>query len=200
MVVRWVAATAGVISLCAVLILHVRAADQRAGESKSSAKSEETIDTEQYAKAQLRLAELTLAKAQEFNRKIPRTLSSAVMDQFKSDVEVAKLQLERVARNGAIDAYQELLTRAEVDVRAAEAKLKAGQHSNQVVPGSVGAIDLERLKLNIDVARFQLERGKALASASAGEKLQWELEMLSSTFNKLRTQVMIISQNRLSEF
>jgi hypothetical protein len=197
---RRAAAMFGMMLIGMALAHAMGSAVQPAAASSEAAKDDEQKATERYVQAQLRLAELTFKRAEEFNRKVPRTLSMAVMEQFKDNVDVAKLQLENVIRTRTIDAYQDLVARAELEVRAAEAKLKAGQHSNQVSPGSVSEADMERLKLSAEVVRYRMERGRLLAKASTSEKLQWELEMLSANMNKIQSLLLLISQNRISEF
>jgi hypothetical protein len=152
------------------------------------------------ARAQLRLAELTLQKAQEINRKVPRTLAESVIALFTDDVDFAKAHLQHVTSADEVDSFKDCLTRAELVLRAAEVKLKKATRANQTSPGVIDNIDIERMRLGVEVASLQLERGKSLASASPEARLEWEFEVLSDSMARVAQQVVVISQNRLQEF
>jgi hypothetical protein len=148
------------------------------------------------ARAQLRLAEITLQKANDLNRKVAQTIPSAMVAQFADDVEIAKARVQSAERAGGVDAFQAWLRRAEVELRSAETKLKQATEISQRAPGMYQPIDLERFRVGVDVARLQLERGKSLAGGPADAKLQWQLEMLNDGLARLKEQTWLIVQNR----
>ncbi|MBI3838397.1 MAG: hypothetical protein HY288_10755 [Planctomycetia bacterium] len=150
-----------------------------------------------YARAQLRLAELTLQKAQEMNRKVPGTLTGSLVAQFGDGVEFAKLQLQDAIRPGGIDPLQASLLRAELARRSAENKLKKAAEANQRSPGVVSATDLERLRLGVEIAKLRLERGQSLVGASSDAKLQWQVDLLNDELARVREQTDLLGQNRL---
>jgi hypothetical protein len=152
------------------------------------------------ARAQLRLAELTMQKVQEMNKKVAGTLSASMTAQIVDDVEFAKAQLENALQPGGGDPFQAWLRRAELAVRSAEFKLKKVKEADRRAPGSYVALDIERLRLGVEIAQLKLERGKSLASASPEAKLQWQLEMLDDGVARLRNQTSMALQNRMSEF
>jgi Tfp pilus assembly protein PilX len=153
-----------------------------------------------YAQAQLRLAELTLQKAQALNHRMPNTITPGMIGLFSDDVEFAKAQLQAVKSTGKLDSFQGLLRRAELGLRSAEQNLKKTIEADKLMPGTFDATDVERLKINVELARVRLERGKALANADPQAKLQWQVELLNDDVARLKEQQAMIVQNRLSEF
>jgi hypothetical protein len=149
-----------------------------------------------YARAQLRLAELTLRKARELNRKVPLTIPNPMMAQFADDVTYAKAQLQVAERSKGADVYGSWVERAEVTVRTAEAKLKQASEVDRAVPGTFEPIDMDRFRLGVEIAKLQLERGRSLANASPEDRMQWQLEVLGDGMARLKEQIWLISQNR----
>lgn len=198
------AAWAGVL-LLAALVLH-RSGTAAPPESAATEKDKPARDSsqdslaERYARAQLRYAELTLKKAQDMNRKVPQTLVPTMIKLFADDVDYAKMQVENASRSDHFDSFQGWLNRSQIELRSAEAKLKRLIDANRIVPNTWGPIDVERAKLNIELARLRVERGKSLADASSEIKLGWQMEMLSEGLNKLYEMTSLSVQNRLSEF
>src|SRR5262245_12216092 len=89
---RRVAATAGILAILAVAFQQARSADPPAEPSATSKISGDFAV--RYAQANLRLAELKLQKAQDMNRRVPRTLANNVIEQFSLEVALAKDQLK----------------------------------------------------------------------------------------------------------
>jgi hypothetical protein len=152
------------------------------------------------ARAQLRLAELTLQKVQEMNRKVAGTLSASMTAQFVDDAEFAKAQLQNALQPSGADPFQGWVRRAELAVRSAEFKLKKVKEADRRAPGSYEALDIERLRLGVEIAQLRLERGRSLANAPPEAKLQWQLEIIDDGVARLRSQTSMALQNRMSEF
>ncbi len=170
----------------------------------SAAPTEKSADQNslavRYAKAQLRLAELTLQKAQAMNRRVPSTISAPMIALFTDEVEFAKAQLDLAGRSGGFDPFQALLRRAELNLRNSETRLKKAVEADKLIPGTFDESDIERLRVNVELATVRLERGKSLVNAGAESKLQWQVELLNDDVARLKEQQAMIVQNRLSEF
>jgi hypothetical protein len=197
---RRVTAVCCFLAMCVAPTHPAARADDTKGASAQTADGKQDSLPVRLAKAQLRLAELTLQKAQQFNRKVPNTISAPLMAQFADDLETAKAQLQIVTATGSIDGYKTWLIRAELALRTAEGKLKKATEANQISRGAVDPTDVERLRLSVEVAALRWERGKSLESANNAERLQWELEMLGDGLARVTQQTIVLSQNRLSEF
>jgi hypothetical protein len=146
------------------------------------------------------LAELTLQKANEINRKVARTLSQGLIEAFTDDVDFAKVCLQHVMSTNSVDPFMDCITRSELVLRAAEIKLKKATRANETSPGAIDNMDIERMRLGVELAGLQLERGRSLVNASSDAKLQWQFEVLSDSLARVAQQVAVISQNRLQEF
>lgn len=184
----------------ACLLVAVCALAYQAGASAQGKQNEKDALALRYAKAQLALAELTLSKANDLNRRMPNTITAAMISLFTDDVEFAKLQLQTVTKTGSLDPYQSLLRRAEIGVRYAEQRLKRASEADKLMPNTFDESDIKRLQLNVEMAKIRLERGKSLASAPPDAKLQWQVELLNDDVARLKEQQAMIVQNRLSEF
>src|SRR5262249_17273017 len=155
-----VAAVSGLLVLCGLLAYHVVAA----APPKDAKGDSQAL---RCAQARLRLAELTLQKVNEINRKVPLTLSEAVTPHMNDKGKLAKTHLQTVMDTGSADPFRDALAFCEVALRNAESKLKKAQRANQVSPGTIDTIDIDRMRLGVEIATLQLEHGKSLASASA---------------------------------
>ena len=173
-----------------------KAADRKAAEKDSGQDSFAV----RYAKLQLRLAELTLQKAREMNRRMPQTLAPGMVEQFSDDVDFAKKQVEYATQHGEVDSFNVWIHQAEIDVRIQESRLKRIQNAARISKEAAQPIDIERVRLSLDIARLRAERGRSLVSASPDERLRWQMEMISEQMRRLDNMVTLSLQNRLSEF
>jgi hypothetical protein len=159
----------------------------------------ESLDV-RYARARLRLAELTLQKGQGMNRKVAGTLTGGLISQFADDVEFAKVQLQNATRPEGINPHRGYLLRAEMVRHAVESKLKKAIEANGRVPGVVSASELERLRLDVEIAQMRVERGQSLIDASQDAKLQWQIDLLNDELARVKEQTYLLGQNRLQQF
>lgn len=178
-----------------ITALPLLSAADPAPAAKSDASKEDL--SVRIAKAQLQLAEATLAKAQQMNKRLPRLLPADMIAQFNDDVAIAKAQLQSVEQTKQADSLAGWIRRAESSLRSAENNLKNAVSVNQQAPNTFEPLDIERLKLRVDIARMQLERGQSLASASPDAKLQWQVDLLNDELARLREQTAKIIQNRI---
>jgi len=178
-----------------------KAADGKGADGKGAEKeSGQDSFSVRYAKLQLRLAELTLQKAREMNRRMPQTLAPGMVEQFSDDVDFAKKQVEYATQHGEVDSFNVWIHQAEIDVRIQESRLKRIQNAARISKEAAQPIDIERVRLSLDIAKLRAERGRSLVSASPDERLRWQMEMISEQMRRLDNMVTLSLQNRLSEF
>lgn len=196
--VRRYAAAIAVAAFCAGVGYHVGSAAQPEKKDAPSAADtkNEPIDV-RFARAHLRLAQLTLQKAQDMNKRTRGTLSNDLIQLFADEVDVARVELETALKSDGLDQYASWIRRSELLVRVAETKLKRASEANRISPGTISALDIERFRLGLEVAQLRLERGRALADASLDKKLAWEVDLLSDSLSRLQTRSSLIVQNRL---
>jgi hypothetical protein len=173
-----------------------------APEKKQAAEGKQASDNKQdsldvrIARAQLSLAEATLRKAQDQNRRVGETISGGLLAQFTDAVQVARAQLEAAESASGGDSLAAWIRRAESSVREAENRWKRAAEVNRLSAGTVAAIDVERLRLTVEIAKLQVERGKALADASTEAKLHWQVDVLNDEVARLKSQTGVLLQNR----
>ena len=165
--------------------------------SADSEKSPRNLELE-YAEAQLRLAETNLRKVQVTNERFPKTVSASVIADYGEDLAIAKAQYEGVRQGGNDDFFAGWLRRIESSVKAAEASYNSARVANQRSPGTVDAMDVDRMRLRMEIARLQLERGKLLAGSPVEQQLRWQVQVLNDEVAHLKVQTSRITpQTRL---
>ncbi len=110
------------------------------------------------ARAQLQLAETNLRKVQKTNEKFAKTLSAAVISEYVEDLAIAKTQFENVSR-GQFDQFPTWLSAAKSNWKSADAHYRNAYSASQRQAGSVDPIDLQRLRLRVEVTKLQYEAG-----------------------------------------
>jgi hypothetical protein len=185
-----------VVVLLAVGIVLGRSIGAADGADK---KSDESLAL-RCAKAQLRLAELNLKKAEDMNKKVPGTLIGGMVMQFSEDVDLAKVLVSNADKAPIGDSFHAMLERAQLNVKSAAARSARGEETRQKAPSVVSANDIERLKLATEIAQLQLERGRALVDAAPEAKLQWQFEMMADEISKLKQHTALLGQNRIGQF
>jgi hypothetical protein len=141
-----------------------------------------------YARAQLQLAEANLKRVEQSNQQMERTVPSSVVAEYRHDVQVAKLRLDRASAGRPADQFAVWLQRADAERQAAETALNNANAANKSVPGTIVPIDIERFRLRSEVAKLQLERGQSLVNAGHEAQLQWEVEVLDNQVQRLNEE------------
>lgn len=158
-------------------------------ESDSARKAAENLGAK-LARAQLKLAEANLAKVSQTNERTPRSIPADVVAQYQREVELARIHFKLVEAGSALGDFSIWVARAEAAAKAANREWKTGLGVNRQAPGMLDRIDLACLELRAEVARLNLERGRALAGANPQEQLRWQLELLNGEVARLKQQVL----------
>ncbi len=188
--IRRAAATAMALAIFGLLLYRAGAAAPAADDASSDSVAV------RCARAQLQLAEVNLRKADAMNRKLEGSLSTDLIAQFTEDVEIARQHVQDLQRAGGVDSLETWIQRADLAVRLAEANLKKAKDVDQLVPGTVQPLDFQRLRLRVDIARLQLERGRSLAKSPVEARLQWQIEMLNDGLTRLKEHTAFMFQNQ----
>lgn len=154
----------------------------------------------QCARAKLKLAEMNLARAQELNSKVPGTLISGMMDQFKKEVQQARVDLKIAQDATANDTFQTSIEHVRLALEAAKERAKIGLQTHKKAPTVVTKGDVERMRLFAVIIELQLQRGEALRSAPTEQKLDWVLEVLNDDLQRVRIYTYLLGQNRIGQF
>ncbi|REK11913.1 MAG: hypothetical protein DWQ37_12890 [Planctomycetota bacterium] len=171
----------------------------------SAAQDDKASDSEQslsvrLAQAELKLAEMNLARIQAINKKVPGTFITGMVQNFSNDVERAQFELKVAKTTGRGDSYQVTMERLALALQMAEERAKRALATYEQSPQVVTKEDVERMRQMAIIAELQLQRGRALANASPQEKVQWQLEVVSNELDRVRVYTYLLGQKRLGEF
>jgi hypothetical protein len=154
----------------------------------------------QWAKAQLKLAEMNLQRVQELNKKIPGTLIGSMVREFSEVVEQARTELKIVERAPDGDPFRACVERVKLELRAAENRAQRALETHEKAPDVVTKSDVERMRLIAIVTDLQLQRGLKLQDASPQEQLQWQLEVIGYELGRVKQYTYLLGQNRFGQF
>ncbi len=161
-------------------------ATEKEGQAAAKENAGESLEM-RYARAQLQLAEANLRKVEKTNAKFAKTVSNAVISEYVEDLAIAKTQFDNSQR-GHFDQYPTWISAAKSNWKSAEANYRNASSANQRQFGSVDPIDLERLRLRVEITKLQYERGMALVDASSEKKMQWQIAVLNDEVSRLKVQ------------
>lgn len=142
----------------------------------------------QYAETQLKLAEANLAKVQRMNERTAKVVSQNVVDEYRRDVETARIRLE-IVRDGR-PQFPVWVQLAETNWIAARTAWEGAKAANQRVPNTVDALEVERLRLRMELGRLSLERGRAAAKLPREDQLAWITEFQNDEIQRLKEEVL----------
>jgi hypothetical protein len=141
-----------------------------------------------YARAQLQLAEANLERVNESNKQMERTVPSSIVAEYEDDVRVAQSRVQQATAGQSAGEFQVWLARAEAERRAADTTWQKATTVNESAPNTFVPIDVERFRLRAELAKLQLERGKALVGAARDVQLQWQSDLLDNQVQRLKEE------------
>lgn len=152
---------------------------------------------EQYATAQVRLAEVDLRRVEEYNARVPHTFPTLYVEELRSNLETAREQFKNVRTNGEQDLVQSQLRGLATSARMAQNDFNQAKEVNRTMPGAIRQVDLDKLHAAADLATLRLklaeESGK---SGSPIDIMHWHMERLSSEVQALQRRVDELSLRR----
>lgn len=151
-----------------------------------SAAAEETLEL-RYARSKLELARANLARVEQMNRRLDRSVPSSVVAEFKHKVSAAELQFEQAARDEGSD-FVVWLRRAENSYRSANNRWQTARAANERVNDTIPTLDVERFRLRAKVARLQWDRGKQLVGASPERQRAWQVDLLNDELELVKEE------------
>ncbi|HVX59609.1 MAG TPA: hypothetical protein VHC19_03375 [Pirellulales bacterium] len=176
----------------AARVAEARQADQRKQQAGSAepVQAAESADA-RYARASLKLAQLALREANEANERMPQTVPESNVNQFQQDVRLAELRLKAALDPSLRGFRSENLLLAESAIQVAKDEYQKALLANQQVAGTVGKTRLERLGMEVEACRLNLEREQTLRDdmASRVTDVQWQLQWMRDELLHVRSRV-----------
>jgi hypothetical protein len=149
-----------------------------------------------YARAHLALAELDLQQALQRNKRSPKVLSEATLDNLRRHVLIARQQLDQLTLGYEGDVHATFIRAAETAARnAREARIRQRQIHDKA-PTASSAMELERAKAVEALAMLHLERTQARkVSDSDVYSLDWQIRGLQNQVLELQHQTIELQQD-----
>jgi hypothetical protein len=142
----------------------------------------------QYCRAQLKLAEANLARLEQLNQKVARTVPSSLIAERQQQVAIAKLRLREAEAGAAGHEFVVWLRRAKAVHLEAATRWQQAVAVNQRAADTIDPRDVERYHLRAEVCRLQYERGQQLAKATHEAQLAWRVELLTNELDWVRDE------------
>ena len=196
---RWMFA-AGLVA-CGWLLMQVATPlaaqqpdDKQTAEKDKQTEKEKEVEKEldiRYAKAYVRLMEATLEKYQETNRRLPNTIRPAVIQAIQEGVREARTRVHRAETDDSHDSAI-YVSGAEADLRFAQEALRKSEAANLQFAGTVSAVEIARLKADVELANVRIDKARHLAAESPLSNVRFELEQLREDVHELRLIVALL--------
>jgi hypothetical protein len=146
-----------------------------------------------YAEVYLQMAQLQLQRAIDTNKQVPGTFTNTAVEALRQSVFVAEKQLEML-KNSNGQPVNMFLVSAEVNARSSLAAYNRAKAVNQMSPGAIPPVEIERLRLTAELAKINLEKAKSIGNESSQEFVQWQIDQLREDFFTLRNQLAQIAR------
>jgi hypothetical protein len=133
------------------------------------------------ADARLRLAQADLAIALDYNRRIGDAVSGLELKRLKSNIEVAKKQLEVTKQFSHGSAYPHQLVAAQASAELAQQDHRSSLKVNEQLPGTIFATVINRLKIKAELANIRVElwRNPGAYMPSMMHEMLWQIDRLT---------------------
>jgi hypothetical protein len=146
-----------------------------------------------YAEIYLQMAQLQLQRAIDTNKQVPGTFTNTAVEALRQSVFVAEKQLEML-KNSNGQPVNMFLVSAEVNARSSLAGYNRAKAVNQMSPGAIPPVEIERLRLTAELASINLEKVKSIGNESSQAFVQWQIDQLREEFFQLRNQLAQIAR------
>jgi hypothetical protein len=149
-----------------------------------------------YAEAVVKLAQIDLQQAVDFNKRLSGAISNAEVDRLRGNVDSAVQYLDMLKKADGNPADKLVMT-AEWSLKSAEANYQRALEVNAQAAGAIDKNQIEKLKIIVDLKRASLAKAKAVAaSGSAMAVLQAQLDQLQFDTMQLRNRIESIISRR----
>ncbi len=155
------------------------------------AASDWTALEQQYAEANLGLANARLAVAESQNKAAAGSVTKETMDELRAGVQVARDQVKQLAVNKTANSLSPRVTAIESRIQALETNHAESIKANQLQAGSVSDVELRREEAEISVAKARLAALRALPQQSPQVRVEWEIRMLQDDIRALWARPLI---------
>ncbi len=173
----------------AVVILSIAAANSPAQNPPTDADKATELQV-RYADARLRLAKADLELARELNATVEGTIPEVEVARLRTNIAVAKRQLEIAKEYTHGSTMPVQLKAAEAGVAMAEAELKSALEVNTRLPKTFNATRIKKLRIKLELAKLRVEMWKdPNYLPSLVDQMQWQIDRLTEQVIELDERV-----------
>jgi hypothetical protein len=169
--------------------------DQSQQKSKTSGEQSQLANDLdiRYARLTLAMSKLELQRVQQINRQVPGTFTRTSIAAFDQSVLINEEQLKMLTQQGGKRVPMFLIT-AEANAKAEQQHLQRVLAINQLNPGTITQIEIERARLRAELANVGLEKARSVNPKNEAQFLQWQMDQLREDLYQLRTWVAQLSR------
>jgi hypothetical protein len=138
----------------------------------------------------LKLANFDLQRALLANRETPQTIVEAEIERLRRSVAAAEKRFARAKAAWKSASSSAAIETAEQQHNQAESAYRKALTANRVTPNAVNPLELQRLELAAELARYDVckQRAENDVRSVLGE-LEWEVSTLREEVTELRRRV-----------
>ncbi len=187
----WATATLGLlIAICAVV-----PGQPTSSQTKSDLVTEDIAI--QYARANLKLARVRLARFENVNHKAPGSIPQMVLERMRANISVAQEQLDHAIRPDDEKPMRAYVRYAEEKARVANLAWKNALELRKRPSAKITELDLEKYRLEAKVAELRLQMWQDRAYLpTLLDQMQWQIDRLSEELLELRKTVETMNKDR----
>lgn len=143
-----------------------------------------------YAAAELKLANFDLQRALLANRETPQTIADSDVESLRQAVAAAEERFTRAKTEWKSAPSSAAIETAEQRHNEAASAYRKALTANRVTPNAVNPLELQRLELAAELARYDVCRQRAENDVrSVLGELEWEVSTLREEVTELRRRV-----------
>jgi hypothetical protein len=144
-----------------------------------------------YAKANLELAQARLAQAQSENKTAAGSVSAGMLAELAAGVQLTRDHLRQLNSNDNANPFGPQIAAATDTVEALETIHAESLKANELQAGTVSDAEIRREQAEINVAKARLAALKALPQQPPEVRIQWQIGQLQDQVRALWARPLI---------
>ncbi len=151
----------------------------------------------QSAELSLRLYELDLQKIDDMNQKMAGLYSNAEVDRFQASVEMARQRVKAARERNEGKETIAIIGVGQALLKNAQDALERDKAANRKLPTAVKAVDVERDRVAVEMAKVNLTKAKLVTRLDTPIPIiNWELDVMRDEVRQLRWRITAITSRR----
>ena len=144
-----------------------------------------------YAKADVELAQARLAQAQSENKTVAGSVSAGMLAELAAGVQLTQDRLRQIKSNDNTQPFGPQIAAATDTLKALETIHAESLKANELQAGAVSDAEIRREQAEINVAKARLAALKALPQQRPEVRIQWQIGQLQDQVRALWARPLI---------